>query len=98
MSKKRSLFVQTMTAIEGCFSYRYDKHSSKNQTDQPEQSWRIYSFSEKSNLLDTAHNLCEYVKEHYPNVDKVKHIRPEYCQKWLDSKAKDGCSLNTIET
>ena len=96
MSKKRSLFIQSLTAINECFSYRYDKHSSKHITDQPEQSWRIYSFSAKSNLLDTAHNLCEYIKEHYPEVDKVRQIRPEYCQEWLDSKAKGGCSLNTI--
>ena len=98
MSKKRSLFIQSLTAINECFSYRYDKHSSKHITDQPEQSWRIYSFSAKSNLLDTAHNLCEYIKEHYPDIDKVKHIRSEHCQEWLDSKAKGGCSLNTIET
>lgn len=99
MSKKqRSLFVQSMTAIEGCFSYRYDKHSAKHQNGQAEQGWRVCSFSAKSNLLDTAHNLCEYIKEHYPDIDKVRQIRPSHCQEWLDSKAKDGCSYSTIET
>ena len=99
MSKKqRSLFVQSMTAIEGCFSYRYDKHSAKHQNSQADQGWRVCSFSAKSNLLDTAHNLCEYIKEHYPDIDKVRQIRPSHCQEWLDSKAKDGCSYSTIET
>ena len=98
MSKKRSLFVQSMTAIEASFTLGYDKHSSKRQSEQPDHSWRVYSFAGKANLLDTAHNLCEYIKEHYPEVDKVRQIRPEYCQEWLDSKAKGGCSLNTIET
>ncbi len=97
MSKKRSLFIQSMTAIESAFTMGYDKHSAKHQKEQPKQDWRVYSFSSKANLLDTAHNLCEYVKECYPDVDKVKHIRPEHCQEWLDSKVKDGCSINTIE-
>ena len=87
MSKKqRSLFVQSITAIEGCFSYRYDKHSAKHQNGQAEQGWRVCSFSAKSNLLDTAHNLCEYIKEHYPDIDRVRQIRPSHCQEWLDSK------------
>ena len=96
MSKKRSLFVQSMTAIEASFTLGYDKHSSKRQSEQPDHSWRVYSFAGKANLLDTAHNLCEYIKEHYPEVDKVRQIRPEYCQEWLDSKAKGGCSLNIL--
>ena len=58
----------------------------------------MYSFAGKANLLDTAHNLCEYIKEHYPEVDKVRQIRYKYCQEWLDSKAKGGSFLNTIET
>ena len=98
MSKKRSLFVQSMTAIEASFTLGYDKHSAKRQSEQPDHSWRVYSFAGKANLLDTAHNLCEYIKEHYPEVDKVRQIRPEHCQEWLDSKARSGCSLNTIET
>lgn len=45
MSKKqRSLFVQSLTAIESCFSYRYDKHSSKHQSSQAEQGWRVCSY------------------------------------------------------
>lgn len=99
MSKKnRSLFVQSMTAIEASFTVGYDKHSAKHQSGQPDHSWRVYSFAGKANLLDTAHNLCEYVKEHYPEIVKVRAIRPEHCQEWLDSKAKGGCSLSTIET
>ena len=98
MSKKRSLFVQSMTAIEASFTLGYDKHSAKKQSGQPDHSWRVYSFAGKANLLDTAHNLCEYIKEHYPEVDKVRSIRSEHCQEWLNSKARGGCSLNTIET
>ena len=87
MSKKRSLFVQSMTAIEASFTLGYDKHSAKKQSEQPDHSWRVYSFAGKANLLDTAHNLCECIKEHYPEVDKVRQIRPQYCQEWLVSKA-----------
>ncbi len=87
-----------MTAIEAAFTLGYDKHSAKYQSGQIEQSWRVYSFAGKANLLDTAHNLCAYIKEHYPEIDKVREIRSEHCQAWLDSKAKGGCSLNTIET
>lgn len=97
MSKKRSLFIQSMTAIESSFTMGYDKHSAKHQKEQAKQDWRVYSFAGKANLLDTAHNLCEYVKEHHPEVDKVKQISNEHCQEWLDSKARAGCSVNTIE-
>ncbi len=97
MSKKRSLFIQSMTAIESSFTIGYDKHSAKHQKEQAQQDWRVYSFAGKANLLDTAHNLCEYIKEHHPEVDKVKHISNEHCQEWLDSKSRDGCSINTIE-
>ena len=42
MSKKnRSLFVQSMTAIEASFTLGYDKHSSKKQSEQPDHSWRV---------------------------------------------------------
>lgn len=86
-----------MTAIESSFTMGYDKHSAKHQKEQVKQDWRVYSFAGKANLLDTAHNLCEYVKEHHPEVDKVKQISNEHCQEWLDSKARNGCSINTIE-
>ena len=58
-----------MTAIEASFTLGYDKHSAKKQSEQPDHSWRVYSFAGKANLLDTAHNLCEYIKEHYPETE-----------------------------
>lgn len=99
MSKNKSLFFQCTSAIDGCFSMHFDKHSSKHQKgQQPEQNWRIYSFASKSALYDTAHNLCQYIKENYPEIRKVKEIRMEQCQSWLNSKAKAGCTLCTVET
>ena len=86
MSKKRSLFVQSMTAIEASFTLGYDKHSSKRQSEQPDHSWRVYSFAGKANLLDTAHNLCEYITElsEMLIVDKLLQSNDDVERKIID--------------
>jgi len=99
MGKKKSLFYQFQSSINDSESGHkkfIDKHSQKSQTEQKEQTWRIYSFSAKSNLLDTAHNFSGYLKEHY-NISMVKHITCEMAQSWLDHCAKNGCSISTLE-
>lgn len=97
MSKSKSLFYQFQTAISDCFTAGFDKHSMKKQKQQDSQSWRIYSFSAKSNLLDTAHSLSHFAKENF-GVKQVKDISETICQEWLNSKAKSGCSISTLNT
>lgn len=97
MSKNKSLFYQFQTAISDCFSLGYDKHSMKQQKQQDSQPWRIFSFSAKSNLLDTAHSLSHFAKENF-GVKQVKDISETICQEWLNSKAKSGCSISTLNT
>lgn len=97
MSKNKSLFYQCKTAIDECFSKGFDKHSYKHNKEQGDQSWRIFSFSSKSNLLDTAHSLCDFIKEHY-DIKQVKSITAEMCESWLSSRIESGCSISTIET
>ena len=99
MGKKKSLFYQFQSSINDSESGHkkfVDKHSQKSQTEQESQPWRIYSFSAKSNLLDTAHNLSGYLKEQY-GISKVKEISSDMCQSWLDHCAKSGCSISTLE-
>ena len=99
MGKKKSLFYQFQSSINDSESGHkkfVDKHSQKSQTEQESQPWRIYSFSAKSNLLDTAHNLSGYLKEQY-GISKVKEISSDMCQSWLDHCAKSGCSIATLE-
>ena len=98
MGKKKSLFYQFQSSINDSESGHkkfVDKHSQKSQTEQESQPWRIYSFSAKSNLLDTAHNLSGYLKEQY-GISKVKEISSDMCQSWLDHCAKNGCSIATL--
>lgn len=98
MGKKKSLFYQFESSINDSESGHkkfVDKHSQKSQTEQESQPWRIYSFSAKSNLLDTAHNLSGYLKEQY-GISKVKEISSDMCQSWLDHCAKSGCSIATL--
>lgn len=99
MGKKKSLFYQFASSINDSESGHkkfVDKHSQKSQAEQESQPWRIYSFSAKSNLLDTAHNLSGYLKEQY-GISKVKEISSDMCQSWLDHCAKSGCSISTLE-
>ncbi len=100
MGNKKSLFYQFVSSINDSESGHkkfVDKHSQKAQTEQEKQLWRIYSFSAKSNLLDTAHNLSGFLKEQY-GISKVKEISSDMCQSWLDHCAKKGCSISTLET
>ena len=79
MGKKKSLFYQFQSSINDSESGHkkfVDKHSQKSQTEQESQPWRIYSFSAKSNLLDTAHNFSGYLKEQY-DISKVNPIIDE---------------------
>ena len=99
MGKKKSLFYQFQSSINDSESGHkkfVDKHSQKSQTEQESQPWRIYSFSAKSNLLDTAHNFSGYLKEQY-GISKVKEISSDMCQSWLDHRAKSGLSLSSLE-
>ena len=99
MGKKKSLFYQFQSSINDSESGHkkfVDKHSQKSQTEQESQPWRIYSFSAKSNLLDTAHNFSGYLKEQY-GISKVKEISSDMCQSWLDHCAKSGLSLSSLE-
>ena len=100
MGKKKSLFYQFASSINDSESGHkkfVDKHSQKAQTEQEKQPWRIYSFSAKNNLLDTAHNLSSYLKENY-KITMVKEISSDMCQSWLDHCAKSGCSISTLES
>lgn len=99
MGKKKSLFYQfesSINDVESGHKKFVDKHSQKSQTEQESQPWRIYSFSAKSNLLDTAHNFSGYLKEQY-GISKVKEISSDMCQSWLDHCAKSGLSLSSLE-
>ena len=99
MGKKKSLFYQFESSINDSESGHkkfVDKHSQKAQNEQEKQPWRIYSFSAKNNLLDTAHNLSSYLKENY-NIAMVKEISSDMCQSWLDHCAKSGLSLSSLE-
>ena len=99
MGKKKSLFYQFESSINDSESGHkkfVDKHSQKAQTEQEKQPWRIYSFSAKNNLLDTAHNLSSYLKENY-KITMVKEISSDMCQSWLDHCAKSGLSLSSLE-
>ena len=97
VSKNKSLFFQFQSAIdESCFSKNFDKHAYKGRKDQCEQGWRVFSFSSRSNLLDMAHNLSKYIKEHHPDVKQVKHIKTEWVQDFLDAKARAESSVSTL--
>lgn len=99
VSKHKSLFYQFQSAIDqSCFTKHFDKHAYKGRKEHDEQGWRVFGFSSRSNLLDMAHSLSKYIKEHHPDVKQVKHIKREWVQDFLDSRARAGCSIHTINS
>lgn len=72
----------------------FDKHSDKRQ--DHDTSHIVKSLTSKSNILDFAHQLTDFIKEDY-KVKKVCDITPSMCQAFIDKKAVEGCTEKTLK-
>ena len=81
----RNLKYQFLTAINNHFTEGMDKHSIK-QAGQMDAT-RIFSYADRSNLVDLASGFSEYMKETYPQVREIRHITTDHVQSFLAAKS-----------
>lgn len=89
----RNLKYQFKTAIEKSFKPGADKHSAKAQGQLGTN--RIYSYSDRNNLMDVASNFSNFMKENHPDVKLLRDIDSNHVQEFLNHKAKN-CSQQTV--
>ena len=90
----RNLKYQFKSAIESCFKESMDKHSLKHQ--QGIGGNKIFSYSDRKNLIDLSSNFSNFMKESHPTIKYIKEIKPQHIQQFLNSKSQD-CSTKTLE-
>lgn len=89
----RNLKYQLKTAIEKNFKEGMDKHSIKvNGGD----GTKIFSYADKSNLINFTGNFSNWMKDNHPEVKMAKDINSNHVQSFLNSKAQD-CSRATLK-
>lgn len=89
----RNLKYQFKTCIEKNFKEKMDKHSIKKNKQM--NKTRIFSFSDRKNLIDFTANLSNWMKENYSEIKLVKDINSKHIQEFLNEKAKE-CSQATL--
>lgn len=90
----RNLKYQFLHAIDKNFSEGMDKHSIK--ADGKMNGTRIFSYSDRKNLIDTASNFSNFIKNTHPEIKQVKDIKAEHIQSFLNSKSAT-CSTATLK-
>lgn len=94
MSKNRNLKYQFLHAIEKNFKEGVDKHSDKKNNIRA--TGKIYSYSDRKNLIDLSSNFANWMKNSYPDVKLIKDIQSHHIQEFLNNKAQD-CSAATLK-
>ena len=63
-----------------------DKHSVKlsGQMD----GTRIFSYSDRSNLVDLASAFSNYMKQAYPQIKEIRQVKPDHIQSFLATKSE----------
>jgi hypothetical protein len=85
---------QIQQALNNNFEEFTDKHAYKKQEDQ---EVKVFSYSEKFRLLDTAKMLNSYIKENFNDVKQLKDVDSKIIQQFLNDKSKN-CTQNTLNT
>lgn len=90
----KNLKHQFIYTIEDNFNEGMDKHSMKS--DGIKNNGKIFSYSDRKNLIDLACNFSNFMKENYKDIKQVKEIRAEHIQSFLNHKAEE-CSNATLK-
>lgn len=62
-----------------------DKHALKRSGNMDGK--RVFSFSDRKNLIDLSAHFSGYMSEHHPEVRQLRDIQTDHIQGFLDSKA-----------
>lgn len=90
----KNLKHQFIHAVEDNFNESMDKHSMKNNGVR--NDGKIFSYSDRKNLIDVSCNFANFMKENYKDIKQVKEIRAEHIQSFLNHKAEE-CSNATLK-
>ena len=90
----RNLKYQLKTCVDKNFKEGMDKHSDKKN--KVEKGKKIYSYSDRKNLIDFTANFANFMKENYEEIKMVKDIKSEYIQHFLNLKS-ETCTRETLE-
>ena len=81
----RNLKYQFLTAINNHFAEGMDKHAIKHAGQM--DGTRIFSYADRSNLVDLASGFSEYMKQAHPQIKEVRHITTDHVQGFLSAKS-----------
>ena len=90
----KNLKHQFIHAIEENFKEGMDKHSMKS--DGIRNDGKIFSYSDRKNLIDLSCNFSNFMKDNYKDIKLVKEVRADHIQSFLNQKASQ-CSNATLK-
>lgn len=90
----RNLKYQLNYCVNSNFKEKIDKYSLK--TNGGTGNSKIYSYSDRQNLLDFTCNFANYMKQEHPEIKMARDIKTEHIQSFLSSKA-NNCTQNTLK-
>lgn len=93
MGKIRNIKYQFKHCIDSNFKEGMDKHSIKKNV---RDSSKIYSYSDRKNLIDSSSNFANWLKENHSEIRQLKDINSSHIQEFLNEKAS-SCSQKTLE-
>lgn len=82
----RNIKYQFKNAIDDNFKGGKDKHSMKREGKM--DNTRIFSYSDRNNLIDVSANFSNWMKKNHNEIKLVKDIKAKHIQKFLNEKAK----------
>lgn len=89
----RNLKYQLKTCVEQNFKEGMDKHSIKQCGGG---NGKIFSYADRSNLINFTSNFANWMKDNYPEVKMAKDINSNHVQSFLNSKS-NNCSRATLK-
>lgn len=73
-------------AITQHCAFGTSKHADKQQGSNSNHI-KIYSLEDARGLRDTAKNFANFMKEHYPEITKIKQVEERHVQHWIDTRS-----------
>lgn len=83
----RNIKFQFLNAINNAFQAGMDKHSMKCSGQM--NATRVFSYSDRKNLIDTSACLAKYLKENHPEIKEIRSITTDHIQQFLASKSTE---------
>jgi hypothetical protein len=97
---KINLKMQCMQKLDSMAAFgqkKNDKDTDRSDVNyNPTRSEKIHSFSTMKTYKDSASLICDWMKEHHPEVKKIEDITKEHVKEYVDDRHANGYSNFTI--